>query len=197
MAQPHLQSLLRKLTRPLWFVLAAIFLFEAWLWDVLGDALTRLAARLPFESFKHALARLVGRLPAPVVLLVFLIPLAIIEPFKFLGLWLIGHHHIVFGVLAFVAAKFAGLGVMAFLFDMTRTKLLSMGWFDRFYLWVIRMRAWAHDVLAPYKQQIHEALAPFKQRLSDMLISFESRGGGLGRKLALLRNRARRLRGLT
>ena len=197
MSQSPLRSALRKLTRPLWFLFAALFLFEAWLWDVLGDALTWLAALLPFESFKHALARLVERLPAPVVLLVFLIPLGIIEPFKFLGLWLIGHHHIVFGILAFVAAKMSGLGVMAFLFDMTRTKLLSMGWFERFYLWVMRMRTWAHDVLEPYKLQIHEALAPFKQWLRDMLTSFENQGAGLGRRLALLRSRARRLRGLT
>lgn len=196
MSYPNFQSLLRKLTRPFWFLFAALFLFEAWLWDVLGEALTRLAARLPFEAFKQALAHLVERLPAPIVLLVFLIPLAIIEPLKFIGLWLIGHHHIVFGILAFVVAKVAGLGVMAFLFDMTRRKLLSMAWFERFYLWVMRLRAWAHTVLEPYQLRIRETLAPFKQRLSDLLASFESHSG-IGRKLALLRSRARRLRGLT
>lgn len=192
---PH--SLKQKILRPLWFLFAALFLFEAWLWDSLGDALTRLAALLPFEALKQALARQVQQLPAPIVLLVFLIPLGIIEPFKFLGLWLIGHHHIVFGILAFIAAKFAGLGVMAFLFDMTRTKLLSMGWFARFYLWVIRVRAWAHAVLDPYKLRIRETLAPFKRQLFDLLASFESRGGGIGRRLAQLRSRVRRLRGLT
>lgn len=196
MSYPNFQALLRKIARPFWFLFAALFLFEAWLWDVLGEALTRLAARLPFEAFKQALAHLVERLPAPIVLLVFLIPLAIIEPFKFIGLWLIGHHHIVFGILAFVVAKVAGLGVMAFLFDMTRRKLLSMAWFERFYLWVMRLRAWAHTVLEPYQLSIRETLAPFKQRLSDLLASFESHSG-IGRKLALLRSRARRLRGLT
>lgn len=196
MPHPLLRSLLQKVVRPFWFVFAALFLFEAWLWDVLGDALTRLAALIPFEFFKQALARMVERLPAPVVLLVFMVPLGVIEPFKILGLWLIGHHHILFGILAFVVAKVAGLGVMAFLFDMTRAKLLSMGWFERFYLFVLRARAWAHEVLEPYKLRIREAIAPLKEQLRKMLAAFEG-NGGFGRRLALLRARLRRARGLT
>lgn len=191
------QSAARKIARPFWFLFAALFLFEAWLWDVLGQSLARLAALIPFESFKRALGRLIERLPAPVVLLVLLIPLGIIEPFKFLGLWLIGHHHILLGILAFVVAKVAGLGVLAFIFDATRAKLLSMPWFERFYHFVLRVRAWAHEILEPYKIAIKEAIAPFKLRLRQMMASFESQEGGFGRRLALLRHRVRRLRGLT
>ena len=36
-----------RLTRFLWTVLAAIFLIEAWLWDVLGGFVARLVAALP------------------------------------------------------------------------------------------------------------------------------------------------------
>ncbi len=190
------QDLITRLSRPFWFVLAAVFLFEAWLWDKLGGLLKRLAASIPFESLKQALVRGINALPAPVVLLVFLIPVAVIEPFKIVGLWLIAHHHIVYGVLAFVAAKFFGLGVAAFLFDATRNKLLSMAWFARFYAWVMRVRARAHEILEPCKQRVGEVLAPFKQRLRDMLMSFATHAG-LRRKLAILRARARRLRGLT
>lgn len=189
-------SLIQKIARPFWFLFAAIFLFEAWLWDVLGHALTRLAELIPFEAFKQALARGLERLPAPVALLVFIIPLGVIEPFKFLGLWLIAHHHLIFGILAFVAAKVAGLGVMAFLFEATRAKLLSMAWFERFYLWMLRLRAWAHDLLEPYKRAIREAVAPFKVRLREIIASFEGGSGWLGRRLMLLRNRVRRSRGV-
>lgn len=190
------RDLVSKLSRPFWFVLAAVFLFEAWLWDELGGLLKLLAASIPFESMKRALVRTINALPAPVVLLVFLIPVALIEPFKIAGLWLIAHHHIVYGIFAFVAAKVFGLGVAAFLFDATRSKLLSMAWFARFYEWVMWVRARAHAILEPYKQRLREALAPFKRQLADMLASFETHAG-LGRKLALLRARARRLRGLT
>jgi hypothetical protein len=192
---------MQRFLRPLWFLFAALFLFEAWLWDVLGHGLARLAALIPFESFKAALARTVERLPAPMVLLVFLIPLGVIEPFKFLGLWLIAHHHILLGILAFCVAKVAGLGVIAFLFEMTRAKLLSMGWFERFYFWILDVRAWAHRVLDPYKLRIKEAIAPFKQQLHEMLAAVKSNSGGFGaglkRRLALLRSHVRRLRGLT
>ncbi|MGB7126393.1 MAG: hypothetical protein WBD42_06150 [Methylovirgula sp.] len=190
------QGLVKRLSRPLWFVLAALFLFEAWLWDVVGGLLTRLAAAIAFESLKQALVRAINALPAPLVLLLFVIPIAVIEPFKIVGLWLIAHHHFVYGAGAFVAAKVFGVGVAAFLFDATRGKLLSMAWFARFYAWVMRIRQLAHDLLEPYKRRVREALAPFVRRLRA-LFTAATANGGLGRRLALLRARARRLRGLT
>jgi hypothetical protein len=189
-------NLMRKLGQPLWFILAAVFVFEAWLWDRLGGLLKLIPASIPFESLKQALVRGMNALPAPLVLLVFLIPIAVIEPFKIVVLWLIAHHHIVYGILAFVAAKIFGLGLVAFLFDATRSKLLSMAWFARFYVWVMKIRALAHEILEPYKQRLRQALLPFKQRLRDVLASLVTHAG-LGRRLATLRARARRLRGLT
>ncbi|MGH6817998.1 MAG: hypothetical protein ACREC1_04410 [Methylovirgula sp.] len=190
------QGLVKTLGRPLWFVLAALFLFEAWLWDAVGGLLKRLAAAIAFESLKQALVRALNALPAPLVLLVFVIPVAVIEPFKIVGLWLIAHHHLVYGIGAFVAAKVFGVGVAAFLFDATRSKLLSMDWFARFYAWVMKIRQLAHDLVEPYKRRIREALAPFVGRLRA-LFAAATANGGLGRRLALLRARARRLRGLT
>jgi hypothetical protein len=184
------------LVRAVWFVCAAVFLFEAWLWDTVGGGLKRLVALIPFDAFKQSLARDLAKLPAPVALLVFLLPLLVIEPFKVLGLWLIAHHHAIFGILAFVAAKVLGLGLVAFLFDATRSKLLSMPWFARFYAWVMDIRAKAHAIIEPYKLRLRAALAPFKARLKAMLALLESHGA-FGRRLALLRARARRLRGLT
>ncbi len=189
------QGLAKTLGRPLWFVLAAAFLFEAWLWDAVGGLLKRLAAAIAFESLKRTLIRAINALPAPLVLLVFLIPVALIEPFKIAGLWLIAHHHFVYGIGAFVAAKVFGVGVAAFLFDATRSKLLSMQWFAQFYAWVMRIRTRAHEIIEPYKQRVREALAPFRRRLGELLAA--AANGGLRRKFALLRSRARRLRDLT
>jgi hypothetical protein len=190
------RDLMEKLSRPLWVVLAAVFLIEAWLWDKLGALLTFIAASIPFEALKQSLVRAINALPAPVVLLVFLIPIAMIEPFKIVGLRLIAHHHLFYGIAAFVAAKVFGLGVAAFLFDATRGKLLSMPWFARFYAWVMKIRGLAHELLEPYKQRLREALAPVRQRLRELRASLAAHAG-LGRKLVMLRARARRLRGLT
>jgi hypothetical protein len=190
------KTALDPLVRGFWFICAAFFLFEAWLWDTVGGALKRLVALIPFEAFKQALARNLATLPAPAALLIFVLPLLVIEPFKVLGLWFIAHHHVIFGILAFAAAKVLGLGLVAFLFDATRSKLLSMPWFARFYEWVMDIREKAHAIIEPYKLRLHAALAPFKAGLKAMFASLESHGE-FGRRLALLRARARRLRGLT
>ena len=39
------------------------------------------------------------------------------------------------GVILFV--KLLGLGITAFIFDVTRDKLLQMAWFERLYEWVL------------------------------------------------------------
>jgi hypothetical protein len=190
------QNFLKTFSRPLWFLLAAVFLFEAWLWDALGGFLKWLAARIPFERLKQGLARAINALPAPLVLFVFLLPVAVIEPFKIVGLWFIAHHHIVYGIGAFLAAKIFGLGVAAFVFDVTRGKMLSMPWFARFYAWVLKIRALAHALLEPYRERIHAALVPFERGLAKALASLKA-NSGLSRRLASLRARARRMRGLT
>jgi hypothetical protein len=205
-AQPHPRGLaplsrpgnifgMKRLTHALWFACAAIFLIEAWLWDALGGLLHRLVALLPFETWKRLLGKALESLPAPVVLLVFLIPIAVIEPFKLVAIWALTHHHIFLGVALFVAAKFAGIGITAFLFEATRTKLLSMGWFARFYDWVLRLRAKAHAFLEPYKIRIHAALAPFKQKLREVIATYSTGHSGLGRRLMLLRAHVQKLRG--
>jgi hypothetical protein len=189
-------SLTQKILRPFWFFFAALFLFEAWLWGLLGHALTRLAALIPLAAFKDAFARMIEVLPAPLVLLIFISPLIAIEPLNVLGFWFILKQHFICAALAFLAAKIIGLGLTAFFFEMTRTKLLSMGWFERFYLYMLRLLAWAHALLDPYRQRITQAIAPFKARLHDFVAEMRAHGG-LGRKLTLLRSRVRRLRGLT
>ncbi len=190
------RNFVKTVSQPLWFVLASVFLFEAWLWDALRDLLKWIVASLPLDSLKQALARAVNALPAPLILLVFLIPVAVIEPFKIVGLWLVAHHHLIYGVGAFVAAKVFGLGVAAFIFDATRGKLLSMPWFAHFYAWVMSVRALAHAILAPYKERIRQVLAPIAGRLRETFETF-AKHGALSRKLAFLRARARRPRRLT
>lgn len=182
---------MRVLSRIFWYGLAVLFLVEAWLWDksvALGEWI---AARIPFAAFKAGMVRLIDRLPPLAVLPIFILPMIVILPFKIAALWLIGHGKFLFGGLAFAGAKLAGVGVAAFLFDLTRDKLLSMRWFERLYLRVMSWRAWAHALIDPYKAKIRAAVAPFRARIRARLA--ELRGNGaFGRKLAALRARMRR-----
>jgi hypothetical protein len=172
----------RRLLKPLWMVLAVVFLVEAWLWDRLAPIVAWLVGRLPWERLKAGIAALVQRLPAWAVLGVFLVPVGLILPFKLAGVWLIAHRHVVLGAATFIAAKGVGLGVTAFLFDVTRDKLLTMAWFARFYARVLWARDWAHRQVDPAKQQI----AAF---LRSIGVGGDSR---LKRRWAMLRQRARK-----
>lgn len=181
---------MRRITKALWLALAAILLFYSWVWDLFLRLGRWLIARLPFEALKAAVARVIAALPAPVALLFFIIPALVILPFKLAALWLIAHGRFFTGALVFIAAKFAGVGAAAFIFDIAREKLLSMAWFARAYGWVIAAQHWAKDFVAPYKASVKASLAPLKARVAALL-------GGSGRsrfsrRMALLKQRLTR-----
>ena len=144
----------RKLFRPLWILLALVFLFEAWLWDHLAPIVGWIVARIPLRAIKVRLAAWIERLPPPATLVVFILPVLFLLPLKILGLWMLarGYWLGALGVLA--TAKVVSLGAMAFIFDLTRPKLLQMNWFRRFYEWVMRGIAWAHALIDPIKRRL-------------------------------------------
>jgi hypothetical protein len=75
-------------------------------------------------------------------------------PLKFLGLWMLAHGHWLgaLGVLAF--AKVVGVGVTAFIVDLTLPKLLQLPWFAWLYERVMVWLRWAHDLVDPYKRRL-------------------------------------------
>jgi hypothetical protein len=79
-------------------------------------------------------------------------------PLKLIGLWLLAHEYWMSAVLTIVFAKFLGVGVAAFVFDVTRDKLLEMDWFEALYEFVIKLRAKATALVDPIKSRIKNAL---------------------------------------
>ena len=111
--------MLHRLKHFLLTVAALLFLIEAWLWDwtlVLGRAAIRL---LPWQAFKDAVARLIESLPPYAALVFFIIPVFVVEPLKIVAVRAMAHGHMFKGLLALVALKFVGVGVFAFIFDLT------------------------------------------------------------------------------
>ena len=166
----------RWLTRLLWTFLAAIFLIEAWLWDVLGGLIGRLVAILPVERARRALRAIIDRLPAPFSLALFVLPILVILPFKLAALALLAKGKIGLGCGVFLAAKTAGLGATAFVFDVCHERLMTMAWFARFYARVIAVKDWAHRQIDPYRAKIialrHALAAAISARLSTGAPSF-------------------------
>lgn len=178
---------MRIAMKPVWFVLALLFLAESWLWDKSVAIGRWVTARIPFAAFKAAVARVVAGLPPYAMLVLFIIPVGVILPFKLVGLWLIAKGHVVLGVTAFIGAKFAGVGATAFLFDICRERLLTLGWFARLYCWVVAIKHWAQARVAPAMAQIKTAVRTLKARARAFFPS-----GRLARRIILLRARMAR-----
>jgi hypothetical protein len=77
---------------------------------------------------------------------------------KLVGLWLLAHEYWMSAILTIIFAKFLGVGVTAFVFDVTRPKLLEMAWFEKLYEFVLALREKAAEVVDPVKARILEAL---------------------------------------
>ena len=169
--------MLRRILQPLWFLLALIFLIEAWLWDHLEPIVARVVAWIPLRAFKAWLADRVDALSPAMTLIVFIVPVIPLFPLKLVGLWLLANEYWVSAIVIFVLAKFLGVGVAAFIFDVTRPKLLQMAWFQKLYDGVITIRAKAHAIVDPIKLRIREAIAGAggSSRLLRMIQHFRKR----------------------
>jgi hypothetical protein len=150
--------MLRRLLQPLWVLLAIIFLIDAWLWDHLEPIVASVVALIPLRTFKQWLAERVDTLSPAMTLIVFIVPVIPLFPLKLVGLWLLTHEYWISAILTIIFAKFLGVGVAAFIFDVTRDKLLEMDWFERLYEFVMELRARAHALVDPIKLRIKAAL---------------------------------------
>jgi len=150
--------MIRRLLQPVWVLLAIIFLIEAWLWDHLEPIVAWFVALIPLRAFKQWLAERVDTLSPAMTLIVFIVPVIPLFPLKLVGFWLLAHEYWLSAILTIIFAKFLGVGVAAFIFDVTRPKLLEMAWFESLYEFVIGLRAKANALVEPIKQRIRYVL---------------------------------------
>ncbi len=142
--------------RPLWVILALLFLLEAWLWDHLRPVVARLVNVIAWDRVKQRLARAIENLQPWAILFVFIVPLIVLLPLKFLEVYLLAKRQWLAAVVVLIFAKLAGLGVTAFVFDATRDKLLQMAWFNRMYDWFMWAREWAHEMTEPVREGMRQ-----------------------------------------
>lgn len=135
---------LRRLLRPIGMLPAAVWIvLEEWIWNGLTAAMA-FAGRLPPVRWLEAR---IAALPPYVAMAMFLVPVLTLLPAKLLGLWLIGTGRVKTGLLVFVTAKIVGTAVAARLFALTRTQLLTVGWFRRIHAWFTGWRDRLHTWL--------------------------------------------------
>jgi hypothetical protein len=145
---------MRKILRPILIFLAIVFLVEAWLWDRLEPVVARIVNVIPWGRIKSAVSRWVDSLPPAGTLVVFMVPVGLLIPIKFIEVWFFMNGQWVEGVGTLIFAKLFFLGTTAFVFDVTRDKLLQLDWFRALYYYVIWVRRWARALVNPIVRRI-------------------------------------------
>ena len=160
---------MRRLLKPLWVLLALVFLFEAWLWEHLRPLVAWVVSLIAWDRLKARVAAWIEHLPPYATLLIFLVPIILLFPVKLLGLWMLAHGSWLGALAVLGLAKVVSLGVTAFVFDITRPKLLQLAWFRWFYEHMLMWLAKAHALVDPIKHRIAAWFAPIKRRMQRWL----------------------------
>jgi hypothetical protein len=127
---PKRKNMLRRFLGGALTVLAALWIFlEEWLWDAML-AFMAFLGRLPPVRWVETQ---ISKLPPYAALVAFLIPAAVLLPFKLAAFWLIAHGHGLYGLWVFVIAKIIGTAFLARIFALTKSALLTIAWFARAY----------------------------------------------------------------
>jgi hypothetical protein len=144
-------------------IAAVIILFEEWLWEPLKRMMMALS-RLPVI---RQLAAFISRLSPLAALVLYIVPVVVLVPFKIAGLWLIGQGHSVLGIATFLGAKLVGTALLAWLFSLTKSALMRIGWFARTYAWVVRISDAAHAWL--HAQPLYQAIRTLSGKLRSSI----------------------------
>ena len=140
------RSLLRRIAIvPVAVVTTAVVLLD----EAFRAVVLPVVARIARWQLVRRAERWIGGLPRFAILALFLVPVAILEPLKLAGLYLLGTGHLILGI-----GKVVGIGIAERIFSAGREKLLSIGWFrwcfdwgvrikDSVKGWLVATRAWA------------------------------------------------------
>ena len=124
------ENILAAMVRGALTILAALWIFlEEWIWNAMQACMAWIG-KLP--GVRWCEERIAGLHPYA-ALVAFLIPAAILLPFKLLAFWLIARGHGVLGLEVFIVAKIVGTAFLARIFALTKSALLTIGWFARLY----------------------------------------------------------------
>lgn len=187
---------MRTITRPFWILIALVFLFEAWLWERLRPIVAWFVDLVSWAALRARISTAIGRLPPYPTLLVFLIPVALLLPLKFLGLWMLAKGSWLGAMGTLVFAKVLGMGVTAFIFDVTRPKLLQLPWVSWLYAHVLDWLARAHALIDPIKNEVRawwrRELRPVRRRVRRTILRIRrAHSGRLLERMARIRRRMR------
>ena len=157
----------RWLTAPLILIASLVIWIEETLWD----GLKRLTAKIALLIWVQRIEALIRRLPPYATIIVFLLPLTILLPFKLLAVYWMTQGHWFASLAVIIAAKVLGTAIEARMFVICKPQLMSIAWFRRLHDWLIaisnRIHAALHEL--PLYQLIRAKLIAIKVVCSQYL----------------------------
>jgi hypothetical protein len=160
-APPPPKSIPRRIFNGILSIPLALWIFlEEWVWDTMLAFMAWLGKLPPV----HWAETQIAKLPPYAALIAFIIPGAILLPFKLAAFWLIAHGHAIYGMWVFVVAKIIGTAFLARIFSLTKPALLTIGWFNRAYHAIIgwKERLYAYVRALPAYLRIREMARAMK-----------------------------------
>jgi len=145
---------------------ATVFLIEEAIWDWTAAIMARLGAVRAIHAIEQRIAALRPRW----AFFAFILPSSILIPAKLFGLHAIAAGHWLLGSVIFIIAKVVGLALFSRIFNLTRPALMQIGWFARFYAWVMHYRNRIHAYLENWQAYQH-----IKQRLTFVTAAFKKK----------------------
>ena len=158
-----------RLRRVALLALSMACLAVASVWDGLVAIGRVVAGVVPWARFKHAFAALVDRLPAALVLLIFLVPFLIVEPLLVVATVAIAMGYVVLGAIAWIVLKLLAISLIPAIFDLTKHRLMTMPWFVRAYEKVMAFHHFADQIVAPYKEAAAAVLRQWRVRAAALV----------------------------
>jgi hypothetical protein len=92
-------------------------------------------------------------------------------PVKILEVWLIVTQQWIGATMVLVLAKLGGVGITAFIFEVTKDKLLQTAWFRRTYEFFLWLREWAHQKVEPVARRLRKWRHVLRLRQSGRFIA--------------------------
>ena len=162
-----MESKLKRILTPPFIILAALLL---WFWEWLWEPLEQVMAKIGRWPGLRLVEAWISRTPRYVALACFVVPGAVLLPFKLLGLYFLGHGAPVLGVGTFFAAKVVGTALVARIFALTKPQLMEIAWFARSYAVVVRFKNYVFDTLHqhPVYLRTRATLAALQHRLQGV-----------------------------
>jgi hypothetical protein len=131
---------------------ALAFLFETWVWDRLVAVARWVAERIPWERMRRAAKRLINRMPAIVAVLLFGVPVVVMELGSFFSVVAVALGHVILGSICYCVLKLCGVSLIAVIYDLTCEKLMSLAWFVWLHGKFEALHAYARQLTAPYRE---------------------------------------------